>query len=54
MYTSLCSEREDEGECMISMSSEYRMERIRSFAVEIEREDVAEDWRDVLKYLDYS
>ena len=54
MYTSLRSKCEDEGERTISMSSEYRMERIRPFAVEIEREDVAEDRRDVLEYLDYS
>ena len=54
MYTSLRSKCEDKGECTISTSSEYRMKRVRSFAVEIERKDVAEDWRDVLKYLDYS
>ena len=54
MYTSLCSECEDERECTISTSSEYRMKRIRSFALDVECEDVTEDWRDVLKYLNYS
>ena len=54
MYTSLRSKCEDEGERTISTSSKYRMERVRPFAVEVEREDVTEDRRDVLKYLNYS
>ena len=54
MYTSLRSKCEDECERTISTSSEYRMKRVRSFAVEVEREDVTEDRRDVLKYLNYS